>query len=77
MSREIHTAEEIRAEVDRLLNRDRAVPLVVPLPTRVIRRDPLEGNANWQMPRFEAHDGNEMAIGLAILDVKMSWDLEP
>jgi hypothetical protein len=62
--RETHTAEEIRK-----------VPLLVPLPLLLMERDPMEGNANWHMPRFEAHRGNEMAIGLAIIDVKLRWDL--
>jgi hypothetical protein len=76
MTRELHTAEEIRAEVARLLNANREVPLLVPLPTPVSVRDPVEGNANWRMPRFVAHHGNKMAIGLALLDVQMRWDLK-
>jgi hypothetical protein len=67
---------EIRAEVDRLLNAGRKVPLAVPLPMLVMDPDPLEGNSNWQMPRFTGHRGNEVAIGRAIMAVKVKWDLE-
>jgi hypothetical protein len=74
--REEHTAVEIRDEVARLLNAGRTQPITAPLPTWVLHRDPLEGNANWQMPRFAAHKGNEMVIGLAIMDVKLRWDLK-
>ncbi len=75
--RELHTAEEIRDEVARLLNRERKVPIEVPLPMLVIERDPFEGGANWQMPRFgKQHKGNEAAIGRAIVAVKMKWDLQ-
>lgn len=75
MQREQHTAEEIREEVARLLNRERKVPLDVPLPMFVMERDPFEGGANWQMPRFRQHKGNEAAIGRAIVAVKIKWDL--
>lgn len=75
MGRELHTSEEIRDEVARLVNRGRPVPLVVPLPTPVTERDPLEGGANWQMPRFAAYKGNEVPIERAILNVKLRWNL--
>jgi hypothetical protein len=75
MARELHTAEEIRGEVARLVNRGRPVPLVVPLPIPAKERDPLEGGANWQMPRFVAHKGNEVPIERAILNVKLRWNL--
>ncbi len=76
MSREQHTAEEIRDEVARILNRERKVPLEVPLPMFVIERDPFEGGANWQMQRLKNTKGNEAAIGRAIVAVKMKWDLK-
>ncbi len=75
MARELHTAEEIRAEVDRLLNTGRKVPLAVPLPLLALERDPLEGSANWNMPRLPGTKGNEAAIGKAIVAVKSKWDL--
>lgn len=76
MERELHTAEEIRDEVDRLLNAGRKVRLVVPLPSLVMERDPFEGGANWQMPVFLQRKGNEAAIGRAIVAVKQKWDLK-
>jgi hypothetical protein len=75
VARELHTSEEIRDEVARLVNRGRPVPLVVPLPIPAIRRDSLEGGANWEMPRFPAHKGNELPIERAILNVKLRWNL--
>jgi hypothetical protein len=75
MARELHTSDEIRDEVARLVNRGRPVPLVVPLPIAATERDPLEGGANWQMPRFPAHKGNEVPIERSILNVKLRWDL--
>jgi len=77
MTRELHAAEEIRSEVARLVNRGRPVPLVVPLPALATERDSLEGGANWEMPRFAAHKGNEVPIERAILNVKLRWDLAP
>lgn len=75
MTRERRSAAEIQAEVDRLLNAGRKVPLKVPLPMPVLDPDPLEGGANWQMPRLPGTKGNEAAIGRAIMAVKVKWDL--
>jgi len=75
MAREPHTAEEIRDEVARLVNRGRPVPLEVPLPILATQRDSLEGGANWEMPRFAVHKGNEVPIERAILNVKLRWNL--
>jgi hypothetical protein len=77
MARELHTSQEIRDEVARLVNRGRLVPLVVPLPITATQRDSLEGGANWEMPRFAAHKGNEVPIERAILNVKLRWNLAP
>jgi hypothetical protein len=77
MARELRTAEEIRDEVARLVNRGRPVPLIVPLPMLMTERDPLQGGANWHMPRFVARKGNEVPIERAILNVKLRWDLAP
>jgi hypothetical protein len=77
MARELRTAEEIRDEVARLVNRGRPVPLIIPLPKLVTERDPLEGGANWHMPHLAALKGNEVPIERAILNVKLRWDLAP
>lgn len=77
MARELHSAEEIRDEVARLVNRGRPVLLAVPLPILVTERDSPEDGANWQMPRFAAHKGNEVPIERAIFNVKLRWDLAP
>lgn len=63
MPREFHTAEEIRAEVDRL---------EVPMPYRLAFdpgpfRTPPE--ANCQMPLFRQAAGNEQAIRRATVEV--------
>lgn len=78
MPRELHTAEEIRDEVARLLNDGRKFPLFVPLPLRRYFDDPFEGGgANWQMPNFRRGEleKNAPAIGEAIMAVKAKWDL--
>lgn len=78
MARELHTAEEIRDEVARLVNAGRKFPLHVPLPLLRTFEDTFEGGgANWHMPNFrskEVHD-NAAAIGRAIMDVKSRWDM--
>jgi hypothetical protein len=77
--REMHTAEEIRIEVARLLNRERKFPIEVPLPLRVMETDHFEGHgANWDMPKFKPDQarGNEAAIGRAIVAVKLKWNLK-
>jgi hypothetical protein len=76
MRKEIHSAEEIRAEVHRLLNEVRRTPLRVPLPHPV---EPTESNmaANWDMPRdFRSHAGYQIEIGLALIALKKRWDLD-
>lgn len=78
MPRELHTAEEIRDEVARLLNAGRKFPLEVPLPYKLaFEPDPFwtHPEANWQMHRFPQVSGNEEAIRRAIMDVKARWDL--
>lgn len=75
MTRESHTAEDIRAEVERLLNKGRMVPLTVPLPVPA-KRDPAKTNANWDMPALRTRTGKQIDIGLALLSVKMRWDLK-
>lgn len=77
MSREPHTAEEIRDEVGRLLNAGRKLPLAVPLPLRLAFEPDafIGGGANWQMPEFPQVRGNEAAIGRAIMAVKAKWNL--
>jgi len=77
MARELQTAEIIRDEIARLVNRGRSVPLIIPLPVPATERDSLEGGANWQMPRLAAHKGDEVPIERAILNVMLRWDLAP
>lgn len=74
--REKRTAEEIQAEVSRLLNAGRKKPLHVPLPVRWTDPDPAFGEpANWMIPRLPETRDNEVAIARAIYDVKKRWDL--
>jgi hypothetical protein len=75
MRKEIHSAEEIRAEVYRRLSERRSAPFV-PLPHHVERtRENL--NANWDMPQdFRRQKGYQIEIGLALLAVKRHWDLD-
>lgn len=74
--RELHTAEEIRDEVDRLVNAGRKVAIEVPLPLRLVEPDWIEApDCNWQMPAFSNTRGNEDAIRAAVLAVRAKWDL--
>lgn len=79
MTRELHTAEEIRAEVSRLLNEGRMNLIDVPEPLRLAAEDDtlVDGGANWDMPEFRPRQarGSEAAIGRAVLAVKGKWDL--
>jgi len=74
--REQHTSAEIRAEVHRLLNQTTYWPsaLEVPLPVPT-ERNPEKGGANWDM-HFRHATGFQIEIGLALLQVKMRWDLK-
>lgn len=74
MPRELHTAEEIRAEIARLL----AVHVAeLPLPERlVLEPDWTEaGGANWHIPAWPGIWPNTDAVRRAILDVKARWDM--
>lgn len=70
----LHTAQEIRDEVDRLLNKDSRIRIAVPLPVAT-ERDQSKAGANWDM-HFENSGGYQIEIGLVLLDVKMRWDLK-
>ncbi len=78
MTRELHTAEEIQAEVDRLLNAGRKVPITVPLPHRLaLDSDPFDvWAANWAIVAHPSFAADTEAVKAAILAVKRKWDLE-
>lgn len=78
MKREAKTAEEIRDEVDRLLNAGRKVAIVVPLPTRLsMPSDAFDDRAaNWQIPAHPSFASDREAVKKAIVDVKGRWDLK-
>jgi hypothetical protein len=79
MNRELHTAEEIRLEVARLLNEGRMNLIDVPEPMRLaLKADrSATGGANWDLSDFRARQarGSEAAIARAIMAVKAKWDL--
>lgn len=77
MPRELHTAEEIRAEVDRLLNAGRKVAITVPLPVKLsMPSDPFnDRGANWQIPAHPSFASDTEAVKAAITAVKARWDL--
>lgn len=72
--REPHTAEEIRDEVDRLLNTNALLRLTVPLPVAA-ERDHSKWGANWDM-HFDRSIGHQIEIGIVLLQVKKRWDLK-
>jgi hypothetical protein len=71
--REMHTAEEIRAEVDRLLNINHFHRVEVPLPDW-IRPPGFVNGANWQMPVFGETRHRDI-IHRAVYNVQRRWDL--
>lgn len=77
MGREVRTAEEIRAEVERLLNARRKVPIAVPLPTKLaMQSDPFDDRgANWMIPSAPGFAADPEAIKAAIVAVKDRWDM--
>lgn len=77
--REPHSAEEIRAEVARLVNAGRMRPITVPLPTRLaLPADPFEDHeANWMIPAHPSFDADREAVRRAIVAVKAKWDMRP
>ena len=78
MRRELHTAEEIRDEVSRLLNAGRKVPITVPLPVRLaMPSDPFEDmEANWMIPAHPSFQADPEAVKRAIVAVKSRWLLK-
>lgn len=75
MARELHTAEEIRTELARLLQID---PDLLPLPERLtLPSDPFDDSgANWHIPAWPNIWPNGTAVRKAILNVKARWDLK-
>lgn len=75
MNREFRSAEEIRSEVDRLLNVSHFDRVAVPLPEWVPPPGFVRGS-NWRMPPFgEARHRDIMER--AVYTVQRKWDLEP
>lgn len=73
--RELHTADEIRAEVKRLFNPHGAIKHRVPQPELVAA--PGEGAPNWKMPMLKTRDRGEQAVfSMAMQDVRSRWDLK-
>jgi hypothetical protein len=73
--REMHTAEEICAEVDRLLNISHFDRVHVPLPEWIPPPGFLNG-ANWQMAPFGEIRHRDI-IERTVYSVQRRWDLEP
>jgi hypothetical protein len=75
MNREPHSAEEIRSEVDRLLNVSFFDRVEVPLPEWIPPPGFVRG-ANWRMPPFGEIRHRDI-IDRAVYDVQRRWDLVP
>jgi hypothetical protein len=79
MAREERTAQEIQAEVSRLIHEGRALRDArtrVEVPTPVPR--PADGTGlNWWMSGFGNALGYEEAIRVAITEVGKRWNLKP
>ena len=73
--RELHTAEEIRDELSRLLNEDRPgppLPVLLPLRRQV---PPGEDGANWEFQWHESYHGDTCGIRVVLVDVQSRWNL--
>ncbi len=77
MPRELHTAEEIRDEVARLLNTGRKAPITIPLPHKLaLGSDPFDDwEANWAIEAHPSFAADTEAVRAAIVAVKSKWDL--
>jgi hypothetical protein len=77
MSRELKTAEEIRAEVQRRVDervgkgRD---SVTVPEPSQLDVPD--EGGCNWFMGSYAGNRTQVDAVGVSMLEVKAIWNLQ-
>jgi hypothetical protein len=75
MARELHTADEIRAEVKRLFDPHGTRRKRVPHPERIANPEP--GEANWRMPLIRSTDmGVQFMFSQAVQDVRARWDLK-
>lgn len=77
MSREPKTAEEIQAEVRRLIRKEadggNNPGITVPLPERLVEAG--AGECNWDMTYFGHAIPDPEAIEAAMEDVKARWNL--
>ncbi len=76
--RELHTAEEIRAEVQRRVNEKLAelgdnATLEIQLPYRYAEPDPL--GHNWAMRTFSGDREYFKLVGLEVVNVQAIWNL--
>lgn len=75
MAKEIKTAQQIRDEVQRLVNENREVredgfPVQIALP---YRHEPDERGCNWDIAIVSNVGGHERAVIDAIRQVRMRW----
>jgi hypothetical protein len=80
MTRELHSAEQIRAEVHRLINRAPEVradgeSVGVPMPTPL--REPDATGCNWDMTFAWNAKVYVSAVRHAVANVKERWNLTP
>lgn len=78
MPRELRSAEEIRAEVHRLIHQvhevvEDKVKIRVPEPMRL--GEPDGTGCNWTMMYFGNADGHQQACAAGVLQVQQKWNL--
>lgn len=80
MAREIRTADEIRAEVQRRVDErleaswDAEDQVTIPLPMQLAEADP--SGCNWTIGSYTGDRGHFKLVGHAMLEVKAVWNLE-
>lgn len=75
MARELHAADEIRAEVKRLFDPHGVVKHRVPKPELIAQPEP--GACNWRMALLKTRDrGVQTGFANAMQEVRSRWDLK-
>jgi hypothetical protein len=81
MQRQFKTAEEIQAEVDRLIHqgdevKEDKVKITVPLPTPLAEGVTEENGSNWTMDYFRNCKGYEGWVLHVVSNVQSKWSLQ-
>jgi len=77
MARELKTAGEIKAEIQRRLDeRIGAVDYCVEAPTPTMLDEPDGSGCNWTFLSYSGDPVHDGALGAAVMEVKAIWNLK-